>query len=261
MKKVFQFFLLCFTVLMISDAEASSAKPKKILVFTKTGTTPSGGRAYRHNSAINSGTKAIQQLGLENNFIVDTTENSTKFNSENLKQYRAIVFLCPTGNVLNEQEQRAFQQYIQAGGGFVGIHAAADAEYEWPWYGELVGAYFGDHPQIQEAVFNVVDASNIATKHLPQVWKRKDELYNFKWLYSGINVLITIDENSYKGGKNGEYHPMSWYHEYDGGRSFYTEMGHDNTSYADPVYMQHILGGIKYAMGAKPQDALSVVLK
>ncbi|MCW3109515.1 MAG: ThuA protein [Segetibacter sp.] len=223
-----------------------SAKQKRILVFSKT-------TGFRHTAAIAAGKKAIPQLGIENKFDVDTTENADLFTADNLKKYAAVVFLCTTGNVLNDQQQQAFQQYIKSGGGFVGLHSAADTEYDWPWYGELNGAYFKSHPKQQEAVFNIIDPDNIATAHLPKVWKRFDELYNFKWIGSDLHILITIDESSYTGGANGDNHPMSWYHDFDGGRAFYTALGHDNKSYEDPLYLKHVLGGIQYAMGANPK--------
>jgi len=131
----------------------------------------------------------------------------------------------------------------------VGIHAATDCEYDWQWYGNLVGAYFDSHPAQQDAMIDVVDPTSIATKHLPAKWKRFDEWYNFKWIEPNLHILLTIDETSYTGGKNPAYHPMAWYHDYDGGRAFYTELGHTNESYADPLYLQHLLGGINYAMG------------
>jgi type 1 glutamine amidotransferase len=234
-----------FTI-AITIAGFAPPKQKKVLVFSKTA-------GYRHKDAIKAGKKEIQELGMKNKFKVDTTENADVFTPENLKQYAAVIFLCTTGNVLNEQQQQAFEQFIKNGGGYVGLHSAADTEYDWPWFGELNGAYFKSHPKQQEAIFNIVDDNNIATAHLPKVWKRFDELYNFKWIGTDIHVLITIDENSYTGGANGEYHPMAWYHEFDGGRGFYTALGHDNKSFEDPLYLQHILGGIKYVMGADPE--------
>jgi uncharacterized protein len=228
------FTALCFSVVSIA------AKPK-VLIFSKTA-------GYHHNS-IAVGIPAIIKLGQENNFDVDTTTNSAKFTYSNLKQYAAVIFLSTTGDVLNDQQQAEFEKYIKAGGGFVGVHAATDTEYNWQWYGNLVGAYFKSHPAQQNATFNVVDRNFIATKHLPAEWKRFDELYNFKWMAPNLHVLITIDEKSYTGGTMGENHPMSWYHEYDGGRAFYTELGHTDESYADPLYLKHLLGGIQYAMG------------
>lgn len=237
--------LLAFLVLNINISSAA-AKPKpSVLVFCKT-------MGFHHNS-IAVGKVAIQKLGAENNFSVDTTSDSEKFTLANLKKYKTVIFLNTTGDVLNDLQQQAFEKYIKSGGGFMGIHAATDCEYDWPWYGNLVGAYFGNHPAQQMATLNIVDPNNISTKHLPNPWVRKDEWYTFKWVASDLHELITIDENSYKLGdiKPMGHHPMAWYHAYDGGRAFYTELGHTDESYADPLYLKHILGGIKYAMGEK----------
>ena len=231
--------LLIFALLFISVATVTAKN--KVLIFSKT--------AGFHHASIPTGIKAIMKLGEENNFDVDTTIDAAKFTYDNLKQYAAVIFLSTTGDVLNDTQQAAFEKYIRGGGGFVGIHAATDTEYGWLWYGDLVGAYFKSHPAQQSAMFNVVDRNFIATKHLPAQWQRFDELYNFKYIAKGLHTLITIDEKSYKGGENGDFHPMSWYHSYDGGRAFYTELGHTDESYADPLYLKHILGGIQYAMG------------
>ncbi|MDB5262275.1 MAG: ThuA protein [Adhaeribacter sp.] len=243
--------LLTLTLAMLILGSSALAKPaRKVLVFSKTAT-------FRHTAGIAAGTKAIQQLGTENKFAVDQTEDAQAFTPDNLKQYAAVIFLSTTGDVLNDQQQQAFEGYIKNGGGFVGIHASADTEYDWPWYGELNGAYFENHPKgQQEATFKIINKDNISTRHLPAVWKRTDELYNFKWIAEGLHVLITIDETSYTGGKNGDFHPMSWYRNYAGGRAFYTALGHDEKSFADSLYLKHLLGGIEYAMGTKPQAKL-----
>ncbi len=219
-----------------------SGKPR-VLVFTKT-------MGFRHSS-IPNGIAAIQKLGKENGFEVDSTEDATIFNEDSLKHYSAVVFLHTTGDILDAYQQADFERYIQAGGGYMGIHAAADCEYQWPWYGKLVGAYFKSHPRQQTAKFMVKDKTNPATKHLPDVWERKDELYNFRKAPSDsdVKVLLTIDEKSYEGGENGDRHPMAWYHDYDGGRAFYTELGHTEESYTEENYIKHILGGIQYAIG------------
>jgi len=234
--KLLILIVLCFVTFMVS------AKPK-VLIFSKT--------AGYHHKCIEVAIPAIIKLGKENDFDVDTTTNGEKFTLKNLKQYAAVIFLSTTGDVLNDTQQGEFEKYIRAGGGFVGVHSATDTEYGWPWYGNLVGAYFSKHPAQQSAIFHVVDSKFIATKNLPAEWKRFDELYNFKWISKDIHVLITIDEKSYTGGENGDYHPMSWYHEYDGGRAFYTALGHTDESYADPLFLGHLLGGIKYAMTGK----------
>jgi len=229
-------------IMLVSHPAAN----KKVLVFCKT--------AGFHHTSIPAGIKAIQELGNQHNFSVDTTTNAELFTAANLKQYATVIFLSTTGDALNAEQQKAFESYIKGGGGFVGIHAATDTEYDWPWYGNLVGAWFKSHPAQQTATLDVVDRNTIATKHLPQHWERKDEWYNFKWMTAEkIIILIKIDEKSYAPGDGamGDNHPMSWYHDYDGGRSFYTELGHTDESWSDPLYLQHVLGGIEYAMGKK----------
>ena len=229
-------------IILLSILTCAVAAKPKVLIFCKT--------AGYHHKCIEVAIPVIVKLGKGNNFDADTTTDSKKFTYNNLKQYAAVIFLSTTGDVLNDTQQSEFERYIRAGGGFVGVHSATDTEYGWPWYGNLVGAYFSKHPAQQSATFHVIDQKFIATKNLPAEWKRFDELYNFKWISKDIHVLITIDEKSYTGGENGEYHPMSWYHEYDGGRAFYTALGHTDESYADPLYLGHLLGGIKYAMGS-----------
>jgi type 1 glutamine amidotransferase len=222
-------------------AEQETNDPSRILVFSKTS-------GYYHES-IPDGIAAIQKLGSEHNVQVDTTKNAAYFNPDSLQQYEAVVFLSTTMDVLDATQQAAFEKYIQAGGGFAGIHAAADTEYDWPWYNKLVGAYFKSHPEQQNATVRVKDKSHPSTSHLPDDWEIFDELYNYKDINPDVNVLATLDESTYKGGENGEHHPIVWYHEYDGGRAFYTGLGHTKESYGDAVFLQHMWGGITYAMG------------
>jgi cytochrome c len=217
-----------------------------VLVFSKTS-------GYRHSS-ISKGKAAIQKIGLKNNFEVDTTEDANNFTEENLKKYAAIIFLNTTGDVLNNKQEIAMERFIQAGGGFVGIHSAADTEYDWIWYANMVGGQFASHPAIQPAKLLVIDKTHSSTQQLPEVWNRTDEWYNFKRLTKGVKVLLKIDEQSYQGGTLGSDHPMAWYHEYDGGRAFYTELGHTEQSYTDSFYLKHILGAIQYAIGNNQLD-------
>ncbi len=245
MKNYFRIFSLLISVSVLffcSCSNKRSGEPR-LLVFTKT--------AGYHHASIADGVKAIIKLGQENDFRVDTTSDAAMFNEDTLKQYAAVVFLSTTDNsdnLLNNYERNAFQRYIEAGGGFVGVHAATDAGYQWGWYQRLVGATFNGHPEQQTATLHVVDKDNISTKGLPDPWVRKDEWYNFKNLDSNLHVLLTIDEKSYKGGTNGANHPMAWYHDFDGGRAWYTELGHTSESYTEPNFLKHLLGGIKYAM-------------
>jgi cytochrome c len=235
----FSVFYACKT----SKPQAAAATPAKprVLVFMKT-------KGFHHES-IPKGAAAIQLLGKENNFDVDTTTNADYFVDDSLKNYSAVIFLSTTGNVLNADQQVAFERYIQAGGGYVGIHAAADTEYDWPWYNKLVGAYFMSHPKQQKATIDILDTSHLATAHLPRKWERFDEWYNYRNVQPDIKVLANLDEATYEGGAMGDVHPFIWYHDFDGGRAFYTGAGHTDESYTDRLFLQHLAGGIKYAMG------------
>lgn len=242
MKKIFvnSFFLLLTAAAIFSFS--TKAKPK-VLIFSKT--------AGYHHSSIPDGKEAIRKIGEENNFTVDTTTDSTLFTDRNLKQYAAVIFLNTTGNLFDTFQKGALVKYMRNGGGFVGVHAATDAEYGWPWYGKMVGGYFESHPKQQQAKLNVIDDTHPSTKGLPKEWIRFDEWYNFKNLNKDVHVLITIDETSYTGGKNGAFHPMAWWQDFEGGRMFYTELGHTEASYKEPLYLKHLTGGILYAIGKK----------
>lgn len=217
------------------------SKTKSVLVFSLT-------KGF-HHASIADGIVAIKKLGLANNFQVDTTTNVNLFTAENLKKYKTIIFLSPTGtNIFNEDQKAAFKQYINNGGGFVGIHAATDCNYEWEWYGKLVGGFFESHPKIQEAKLNIVTPKNKLVKGLPNPWVHTDEWYNFKNFNTAVNVLIKVDETSYQGGKMKNEHPISWFHEYDGGKVFYTALGHTKECYKDPLFLKHLLAGIKWTM-------------
>lgn len=222
-------------------------KEPHVLVFSKT-------EGFRHKS-IEKGIEALKALGDEHGFEIHATEDAATFTPSGLRKYQAVIFLNTTGDVLNDQQQIAFENYIRSGGGYVGIHAASDTEFDWPWYGDLVGAYFMDHPKIQEAEMEVLDHSHPATSHLPGKWVRTDEWYNFKDINPAIRPLINLVEKSYEGGKNGEFHPVAWYHDYDGGKAFYTAGGHTAESYEEPLFLQHLLGGIRYALGMEENNS------
>ena len=222
------------------DAKDAKDGPFKLLVFSKT-------KGFRHDS-IETGVAAVKKLGEQNGFVVDATEDSGLFTVDVLKNYKVVMFLNTTGDVLDDQQQKVFEEYIRIGNGWMGVHSASDTEYDWPFYAKLVGAHFGGHPAIQKAKLNVVDKKHPSTMHLPDIWERTDEWYNFKKPPEGVNVLIKIDEKSYDpgGSANGDNHPMCWYHEIDAGRSFYTAGGHTKESYSEPEFVQHLLGGILY---------------
>jgi len=223
----------------ISMSKVKNVTPQ-ILVFTKTA-------GFRHKS-IEKGVATLKELGVQNNFGITQTEDSLAFTPSNLKKYQLVLFLNTTGDVLGEEQQKAFESYIKNGGSFLGVHAATDTEYGWPWYGKLVGAYFINHPKQQEAKINVLDKKHKSTAHLKDTWTHFDEWYNFKDINPKVNVLLKLDETSYKGGKNGDNHPIAWYHELYGGRVFYTGLGHTDESYDNLNFRQHLLGGIQWCL-------------
>ncbi|HYQ84703.1 MAG TPA: ThuA domain-containing protein, partial [Rubrobacter sp.] len=223
--------------------EPPATGPDRILVFSRT-------TSFRHGS-IEAGIAAIRSLGAANGFAVDATEDPRQLTTANLGRYKAVVFLSTTGNVLDAEQQAAFMAYIRHGGGYVGIHAAADTEQGWPWYGSLVGAYFASHPEPAQARIRVENRDHPSTRTLPDPWNRFDEWYDFEQnpRSRGVTVLLTLDETSYSGGQMGNDHPIAWYHEYDGGRAWYTGGGHTDASFSEPAFLEHLLGGIRYAAG------------
>lgn len=241
------FGILLLANLFGATSSGAQTPEPKLLVFSKT-------TVYRHES-IPDGVQMLRELGEQNGFAIDHSEEGDVFEDQALANYAAVVFLSTTGDVLNAEQQSALERYIQQGGAYIGIHAAADTEYEWPWYGGLVGAWFKNHPEIQTAAVDVVDRAHPSTKMLPPRWERTDEWYNYLRNPRGdVHVLMTLDEETYEGGENGDDHPIAWCHPYDGGRSWYTGGGHTKESYADPLFRQHVLGGIRWAIDAQPGD-------
>src|SRR5258708_2730138 len=226
---------------------SSQMQPARLLVFSKTA-------AFRHDS-IPAAIAALRGLGQEHHVAIDFTEDSTVFAISNLARYAAVVFLLTTGTVLDTDQATALESYIHSGGGYVGIHSASDTEYTWPWYGQLVGAYFDrvhGHSKVVSATVHVVDAQTPSTSMLPATWIRTDEWYNFAPNPTGsVDVLLTVHEATYHGRRMGAHHPLAWYHPYDGGRAWYTAMGHTAKSYAQPLFLAHIWGGMVYAAGGK----------
>lgn len=222
----------------------SFARDVNVLVFSKTA-------GFRHDS-IEVGTATIKKLGSENGLQVASTEDASIFTDEGLKNYRVVIFLNTTGDVLDENQQRAFERYIGRGGNYVGVHAAADTEYDWPFYGQLVGAYFKSHPAIQKAVVEVKDRKHPATIDLPEFWTRTDEWYDYKAApVPSVRILALLDTTTYQGATMPNPHPIAWCHEFRGGRAFYTGGGHTKESYAEPLFQKHLIGGILWAARMK----------
>jgi type 1 glutamine amidotransferase len=223
--------------------QPAPARLQNVLVFTRT-------ISFRHDS-IEAGVQMLQRLGQDNGFAVQRTEDPADFNDQGLARYDVVVWLSTDGEVMTEPGRRAFERYIRAGGGWVGIHAANASEYNWAWYGQLIGggAFFLNHPPIQSARVNVEIADHPSTMHLPRSFTVTDELYSFRANpRSSVRVLMTLDESSYAVGNlaMGD-HPIAWYHEFEGGRAWYTALGHPSDWYSDPMFTRHVLGGLQWA--------------
>ncbi len=242
MKKILFTCLILATT--VSVAYCFKKKTTNILVFSYT-------QKYRHKS-IEPGLEAIKKIGKEKDYHIIHSENVADFNDDFLKEIDVVLFLNPTGtNVFSDMQKNAFKKFINNGGGFVGVHAATDFCFEWEWYGKLVGAFFINHPKIQQAKLDVLDKKHLATKHLPNPWMHTDEWYNFRDFNNKVKVLLSVDEKSYTGGTMPGFHPISWFHKYDGGKAFYTALGHTIESFSDDLFLKHLEGGIKSVIPKK----------
>jgi type 1 glutamine amidotransferase len=212
----------------------------RALVYTRT-------TQYRHTS-IPAGVAAIRELGLDVGLEVDATEEPGAFTSEALAGYRVVVFLSTSGDVLTDAARESFGAWVRGGGGFVGVHLAAGTEPSWDFFGELVGARFTRHPELQPAVVTVEDQRHAASAHLPAQWPFTDEWYEFAPNPRGsVRVLASVDERGYTGGTMGPDHPIAWCHENCGGRSFYTSLGHCESAYSDQNFRAHLAGALTWA--------------
>jgi cytochrome c len=228
-----------------ATAQDTPAAPKetlgRALVFTKTA-------GFRHDS-IPDGIACLREI-LAEKLDVDATEDASVFNADNLSRYKVVVFLSTTGDILNETEQKAFEGFIRAGGGYAGVHAAADTEHTWPWYGQLVGSYFKTHPDIQPARIRIEDRTHPSTVMLPADWHRTDEWYVYTSNPRGrVRVLANLDTTTIRGAHMGDDHPIAWFHLFEGGRSWYTGGGHTKESFSEPLFREHLKGGILWAAG------------
>ncbi|PWF46057.1 ThuA domain-containing protein [Massilia glaciei] len=230
--------------------QGAHAEQFNVLVFSKT--------AGWHHDSINAGVTAIQDLGKQHNFDVFWTEDAERvINDKQLAKYKVVIFLLTSGDVLNDEQQGAFERFIKAGGGFVGVHSASDTEYGWPWYTKMLGHMFQTHPAIQTAVLKLEDRNFPGMDRFAKRSLVTEEWYRFgPALSNKLTYLLSVDEASYKrtpqpAGKPanglGSFHPVSWYQDYDNGRAFYTALGHLPATYRDPVFLHHLYGGIYWA--------------
>jgi type 1 glutamine amidotransferase len=220
--------------------EAAATQPQpRVLVFSKTA-------GFRHDS-IPTAVAALQRLGAQEGLAVDHSEDAGDFNDKNLRRYRAVIFASTTGDVLDAAQQAAMENFVRAGGGYMGVHAAADTEYDWPWYGQLVGAWFKSHPPGLQTTKVVFEHAGIPTD--APAWTVTDEIYNYRSNpRSVVQVTATVDERDYQGGTMGADHPIAWCHSYDGGRAWYTGLGHEIKLYADPQFEAQLKRGLRYTV-------------
>lgn len=246
--------------LLLASVAALAAEPNRALVFSKTA-------GFRHKDSIPLGNALLAQQFKAQGLEADITEDAAVFTAENLAKYRAVAFMSTTGDVMEDvvakdapkeakaaaaaaalPRRAAFQAWMENGGAFVGVHAASDTEYKWPWFGRMIGGYFAGHPKIQPATLRPVVKDHPSTAHLPAEWKRRDEWYNFRNLQADNTVLILLDEKTYEGGKNGDNHPIAWCKDVGKGRMFYTAGGHTKESFSEPEFVQHLNGGVIWVL-------------
>jgi type 1 glutamine amidotransferase len=239
-------------------APAGERGPARVLLFSRT-------LGFRHAS-IPVAVAALRREGPRHGLTVDHTEDPARLTAQGLRPYRAVVFLSTTGDVLGQARERALRGFVEAGGGWVGVHAAADAEDGWPWYETLAGARFARHPAVQRASVRVVDRDHPATARLPARWVRTDEWYDFRTNPRGrVHVLATLDESTYRGGGMGADHPIAWCHGAGSpgaggsgplgrGRALYTAGGHTAASWSEARFLAHVLGALRWAAGTAAGD-------
>ncbi|MFC3879085.1 ThuA domain-containing protein [Algoriphagus namhaensis] len=235
---------ILFALLFVC-ASMVHAQQFRALVYTKTA-------GFRHQSIPNA-VVALKKMGEKQVFSVHASEDPNVLKEENLMKYDVLILVSSTGTIFDEEARAALQKFIQSDKGIVGVHAAADSEYDWPWYNQMMGAYFLAHPAQQTLRLEVVDDNHPSTWHLPKNWMWTDELYEYRNINPDLNILLNADESTYKVAKgNGENHPMAWYHEFEGGRVFYTALGHVDSAWEDDVFLKHLYGGIWYAATGEP---------
>ena len=220
---------------------ATTAPDLNVLVYSRTA-------AFRHD-CIPVGQAMFKELAAQHHFQVTCTEDASEFRPYNLRKFDAIVFLCTTGDCLNDSQQKAMEAFLNAGGGYLGIHSAADTEYDWPFYGDMLGgAWFAGHPDIQDAEVKNEAPGHPTMKSWPSVFRRKDEWYNYRANPRGkCTVLASLNESSYQGGTMKGDHPIIWCREVGKGRAWYTGFGHTQESYKEQPFRDMMWNALEWA--------------
>ena len=244
--------LILLQTLCLSTGMAQGKQFKALLVTTT--------RGFHHES-LHAGVLALQQLAARNWFDITLFEDPNSFTDKNLAQYQVVIFLNTTGDIFDSAQQKVMERFIQAGKGFVGIHSASDTEYDWDWYTKLVGRMFRIHPVVQTAKLRILDTNFPGMQGFEEGKLWTDEWYEFgPEKISGLNYILSVDESTYspkvqwgekKGEGMGNPHPIAWYHNYDGGRSFYTALGHVPSIFSDQAFLNHLYAGIFWAATGK----------
>jgi hypothetical protein len=247
-----RFRILLLTTLACFMSVAAHAEQFSVAVFSKT--------AGWHHESILEGVTAVRTLGKQHNFEVFWSEDPKRiFTDEAIAKYKVVMFLLTTGDVLNDEQQAVFERFIKHGGGYVGVHSASDTEYQWPWYNKMLGHMFRTHPVIQSAMVNVEDSNFPGMERFPSRFLTTEEWYEFDASRSpGLHYLLSVDESTYEPSAQRRkematvpLHPIAWYQEYDGGRAFYTALGHLPATYSDQQFLHHLFGGIYWAATGK----------
>jgi uncharacterized protein len=231
-------------------------KKVRVLVYTK------NGQGYVHDN-IPAAVTCIQKLGKEYGFTVDTSASASVMTEDNLKKYTVLIFASTNNDVFDTDAQRlAFRRYMEAGGGFVGIHSVTGTERNWKWFKMMLGGTFAWHAKFQKYDLKVIDPTHPSMQSMPMVWTKEDECYFEKELYPGtksilahnittLNISDTAERNLIikNAGGYSEFYPAAWTHDFDGGHAWITVLGHDKKDYSDFMYVKHILQGIYYVAG------------
>jgi type 1 glutamine amidotransferase len=242
-----------FRVSLSGSSSSAGLAAKRVLVYTR------NGKGYVHDN-IQTSAEAVKKMGADNGFAVDVTDDPNFFTDATLKQYNALVFANTNNEAfLNDTQRDAFKHYIESGGGFVGLHSASGSERNWPYFCSVVGGKFVRHPHQQEFLIRVKDGDFPATRELPATFAWKDECYLLDHLNPDIHVLLVTDytriddpdKSKHPEESFSESMPLSWYHQFDGGREYYLALGHNKEDYSNPLLYDQILGGIRWAMGEK----------
>lgn len=210
---------------------------------------------YRHE-VLPLSARILREIGAKAKaFDTTVTQDTREITAESLAGYDAVVFYTTGELPMSAEQKRSLLAFVRGGRGFVGIHSATDTFYAWPEYGEMIGAYFNGHPWHQEVKVRVEDADHPATRQLPATFTVNDEIYQFRnWSRANVHVLLSLDPSSVDllnpaVKRSDRDFALAWTRSLGKGRVFYTALGHEPAVWTDDRFQQHLLGGIRWAIG------------